>query len=62
MVRSVDRWLRGDAATGALIFYSLFVMSANARLVWTIPLVIFGLTLLVRRREARRRRIVTDAC
>ena len=31
------------SATGALIFYSLFVMSANARLVWTIPLVIFGL-------------------
>jgi 4-hydroxybenzoate polyprenyltransferase len=31
------------SATVALIFYSLFVMSANARLVWTIPLVIFGL-------------------
>ena len=31
------------SATGVLIFYSLFVMSANARLVWTIPLVIFGL-------------------
>jgi decaprenyl-phosphate phosphoribosyltransferase len=31
------------SATGALIFYSLFVISTNARLVWTIPLVIFGL-------------------
>lgn len=31
------------SATGALIFYSLFVMSANAKLAATIPLVIFGL-------------------
>jgi 4-hydroxybenzoate polyprenyltransferase len=31
------------AATGALVFYSLFVMSANHRLTMTIPLVIFGL-------------------
>jgi 4-hydroxybenzoate polyprenyltransferase len=38
----IDRYAE-MSATGALIFYSLFVMSANARLVWTIPLVIFGL-------------------
>jgi 4-hydroxybenzoate polyprenyltransferase len=38
----VDRYAE-MSAVGALIFYSLFVMSANARLVWTIPLVIFGL-------------------
>lgn len=31
------------SAVGALIFYSLFVMSTNTRLVMTIPLVIFGL-------------------
>lgn len=31
------------SAVGALIFYSLFVMSTNVRLVVTIPLVIFGL-------------------
>lgn len=31
------------AGTGALIFYSLFVMSANQRLTVTIPIVIFGL-------------------
>ena len=31
------------SATGALVFYSLFVMSANQRLTATIPLVIFGL-------------------
>jgi decaprenyl-phosphate phosphoribosyltransferase len=41
-VELIDRYA-GMSATGALIFYSLFVMSANARLVWTIPLVIFGL-------------------
>jgi len=31
------------SATGALVFYSLFVMSANQKLTATIPLVIFGL-------------------
>jgi 4-hydroxybenzoate polyprenyltransferase len=31
------------SAVGALIFYSLFVMSTNPKLVVTIPLVIFGL-------------------
>lgn len=31
------------SATGALVFYSLFVMSANQALTATIPLVIFGL-------------------
>jgi len=38
----IDRYAE-MSATGALIFYSLFVMSANAKLVATIPLVIFGL-------------------
>jgi decaprenyl-phosphate phosphoribosyltransferase len=38
----VDRYAE-MSAVGALIFYSLFVMSSNARLVITIPLVIFGL-------------------
>lgn len=38
----VDRYAE-MSAVGALIFYSLFVMSTNARLVMTIPLVIFGL-------------------
>ena len=38
----IDRYAE-MSATGALIFYSLFVMSANAKLVTTIPLVIFGL-------------------
>ena len=41
-VALIDRYAE-MSATGALIFYSLFVMSANAKLVWTIPLVIFGL-------------------
>jgi 4-hydroxybenzoate polyprenyltransferase len=41
-IELIDRYAE-MSATGALIFYSLFVMSANARLVWTIPLVIFGL-------------------
>jgi decaprenyl-phosphate phosphoribosyltransferase len=41
-VELIDRYAE-MSATGALIFYSLFVMSTNARLVWTIPLVIFGL-------------------
>jgi 4-hydroxybenzoate polyprenyltransferase len=38
----IDRYAE-MSATGALIFYSLFVISANAKLVATIPLVIFGL-------------------
>ncbi|MBS0522360.1 MAG: decaprenyl-phosphate phosphoribosyltransferase [Proteobacteria bacterium] len=38
----VDRYAE-MSAVGALIFYSLFVMSTNTRLVMTIPLVIFGL-------------------
>jgi 4-hydroxybenzoate polyprenyltransferase len=38
----VDRYAE-MSAVGALIFYSLFVMSTNSRLVITIPLVIFGL-------------------
>ncbi|MBV8190170.1 MAG: decaprenyl-phosphate phosphoribosyltransferase [Alphaproteobacteria bacterium] len=41
-VELIDRYAE-MSATGALIFYSLFVISANARLIWTIPLVIFGL-------------------
>lgn len=31
------------SATGALVFYSLYVMSANPKLVATVPLVIYGL-------------------
>lgn len=38
----VDRYAE-MSAVGALIFYSLFVMSANIKLTITIPLVIFGL-------------------
>jgi 4-hydroxybenzoate polyprenyltransferase len=38
----VDRYAQ-MSAVGALIFYSLFVMSTNNRLSATIPLVIFGL-------------------
>ena len=38
----IDRYAE-MSATGALIFYSLFVISANAKLAATIPLVIFGL-------------------
>jgi 4-hydroxybenzoate polyprenyltransferase len=38
----VDRYAE-MSAVGALIFYSLFVMSTNNKLVITIPLVIFGL-------------------
>jgi decaprenyl-phosphate phosphoribosyltransferase len=41
-VTLVDRYAE-MSAVGALIFYSLFVMSTNPRLVVTIPLVIFGL-------------------
>ncbi len=38
----VDRYAE-MAAVGALIFYSLFVMSTNQKLAATIPLVLFGL-------------------
>lgn len=38
----IDRYAE-ISATGALIFYSLFVMSTHPNLVFTIPLVIFGL-------------------
>lgn len=41
-VELIDRYAE-MSATGALIFYSLFAMSANVRLVWSIPFVIFGL-------------------
>ena len=41
-VKLIDRYAE-MSATGALIFYSLFVISANQKLVATIPLVIFGL-------------------
>jgi 4-hydroxybenzoate polyprenyltransferase len=38
----VDRYAQ-MAATGALLFYSMFVMTARPRMVITIPLVLFGL-------------------
>ena len=38
----VDRYAE-MSATGALVFYSLFVMSAKPELVATVPLVLFGL-------------------
>jgi 4-hydroxybenzoate polyprenyltransferase len=38
----VDRYAE-MAATGALVFYSMFVMSAKPQLVITVPLVLFGL-------------------
>lgn len=38
----VDRYAE-MSATGALLFYGLFVMSAKPRLVITVPLVLFGL-------------------
>lgn len=38
----IDRYAE-MSATGALVFYSLFVISSNQKLVVTIPLVIFGL-------------------
>jgi len=38
----VDRYA-AMSATGALVFYSLFVISAKPQLVGTIPLVLFGL-------------------
>jgi decaprenyl-phosphate phosphoribosyltransferase len=41
-VALVDRYAE-MSAVGALIFYSLFVMSTHPRMVITIPLVIFGL-------------------
>lgn len=41
-VALVDRYAE-MSATGALVFYSMFVMSARPQLVVTIPLVLFGL-------------------
>lgn len=41
-VALVDRFAE-MAATGALIFYSMFVMSAKPELVLTVPLVLFGI-------------------
>jgi 4-hydroxybenzoate polyprenyltransferase len=41
-VSLVDRYAE-MAATGALLFYSMFVMSARPELVITVPLVLFGL-------------------
>ncbi|UPQ71365.1 hypothetical protein [Kluyvera ascorbata] len=41
-VALVDRYAE-MSATGALLFYSMFVMSARPELVITIPLVLFGL-------------------
>lgn len=41
-VSLVDRYAE-MAATGALVFYSMFVMSAKPELVITVPLVLFGL-------------------
>ncbi|MDO5290698.1 MAG: decaprenyl-phosphate phosphoribosyltransferase [Pseudomonadota bacterium] len=41
-VSLIDRYAE-MAATGALVFYSLFVMSAHTELIVTIPLVLFGL-------------------
>jgi len=38
----IDRYAE-MSATGALVFYSLFVMSAQPELVMTVPLVLFGL-------------------
>jgi 4-hydroxybenzoate polyprenyltransferase len=43
------------SATGALVFYSLFVMSANQKLTATIPLVNFGLSVSGTWRTAGRR-------
>jgi 4-hydroxybenzoate polyprenyltransferase len=41
-VALVDRYAE-MSATGALVFYSMFVMSARPELVVTVPLVLFGL-------------------
>jgi decaprenyl-phosphate phosphoribosyltransferase len=41
-VQLVDRYAE-MSATGALVFYSMFVMSARPQLVITVPLVLFGL-------------------
>lgn len=41
-VSLVDRYAE-ISATGALVFYSMFVMSAKPQLVITVPLVLFGL-------------------
>lgn len=41
-IRLIDRYAE-TAATGTLVFYSLFVMAARPELVITVPLVLFGL-------------------
>ena len=41
-VSSMDRYAE-MSATGALLFYSMFVMSARPELIFTVPLVLFGL-------------------
>ncbi|MBC3915860.1 decaprenyl-phosphate phosphoribosyltransferase [Undibacterium sp. CY18W] len=41
-VSLVDRYAE-MSATGALVFYSMFVMSAKPQLILTVPLVLFGL-------------------
>lgn len=41
-VSLIDRYAE-MAATGALVFYSMFVMSARQELIFTVPLVLFGL-------------------
>lgn len=41
-VALVDRYAE-MSATGALVFYGMFVMSAKPQLVFTVPLVLFGL-------------------
>jgi len=38
----IDRYAQ-KSATGAVMFYSLFVMSQNQKMIVTIPLVLFGL-------------------
>lgn len=41
-VSLIDRYAE-MAATGALVFYGMFVMSARPELIFTVPLVLFGL-------------------
>ncbi|MBU4611147.1 decaprenyl-phosphate phosphoribosyltransferase [Achromobacter sp. GG226] len=41
-IRLIDRYAE-TAATGTLVFYSLFVMASRPELIITIPLVLFGL-------------------
>ena len=55
----IDRYAE-MSAMGALIFYSLFVMSANPKLAGTIPLVLFGLFRYWYVVETPRRRRIAD--